>query len=89
MPSNKLEFELMSSTAAAIAGLTALPITELKVKRAPMFTDFGLENEDGILESFATPFPKLGSTSTIQQMKINKTPVNRTCQSVSFLLVKK
>jgi len=59
IPGKMLELELISSIAAAIAGFTTLPITELKVNKAPMFTDFGLEAEGETVEFWApTPSPQ-------------------------------
>lgn len=56
VPLRILESEFTSSTAAASAGLAALPITELRVKRAPIFTTLGLDEE-------TLAFPALPMTS--------------------------
>ena len=50
------ESELTSSTAAIIAGLADLPITEFNVNRAPIFTTFGFAEEETLV------FPVLPNT---------------------------
>lgn len=72
MPGRMLVLELTSSTAAKIAGLADLPMTESKVNRDPIFTILGLE---GTVE-FTVVGPVLPTTSVgIQKQNTKRNTV--------------
>lgn len=62
MPARMLVLELTSSTAAIIAGLADLPMTESKGNKAPNFTTFGLEEIEliGVVEGPVLPTTSKG-----------------------------
>lgn len=53
VPLSIVESALTSPTAARMAGITELPITEFSVNKAPKFTTFGVDKE----ETVAFPVP--------------------------------